>query len=47
MPADLTRIKAFFTEHLVLKLIALILATMAVYAIQDITSRIDNDNSYP
>jgi len=41
MSADLTRIKAFFTEHLVLKLIALILATMAVYAIQDITSRIE------
>jgi hypothetical protein len=41
MPPDLTPIKAFFTEHLVLKLLALILATMAVYAIQSITSRIE------
>ena len=41
MAVELKHIKLFFVEHFVLKLMALILATMTVYAIQRITNQMD------
>lgn len=41
MPAD-SRIKIFFTEHLILKALALTLAAIAVYAIRSITNQTES-----
>lgn len=41
MPAKLSRLKPFFVENRLMKLLALLLAIMTVYAIQRITNQID------
>jgi hypothetical protein len=42
MPAKPNRIKQFFTEHMVLKVMALILATLVIYTTRNITSRTED-----